>query len=145
MRSAEVVQVLGLRYHEEVARLRDRVGLTAPVGQGNRHSWSPGDALAMHIVRELGRAQQGSAESKWAEGARKCGEAVDNGYCPAYLVTRGGPENVVVIETENPKQTDEMLGELLLQASDAGAAVRVVKLRTIVRKLEPWIRELVDA
>jgi hypothetical protein len=145
MRSADAAKVLQLDHLSIVARLRDRAGLPRPIGAGGVSTrWSPGDVLAMFVVLECDGASDGR-ESRWAEGARKCGEALDAGYPPAYLVTRGGSENVVVIESESPAQTDEMVAALLLQASDAGAAVKVVRLRPIVKRLAPWMAELVDA
>lgn len=146
MRSADVAKLLGIDASPNVLvpRLRDRAGLAAPIGSGYRHSWSPGDVLAMFIVNELD-GPGGGVESKWAEGARKCGEALDNGYTPAYLVARGLAENLVVLESENPDATDEMLAAVLMQAIDAGAAVKVVRLREMVRRLAPWMAELVDA
>lgn len=145
MRSADAVEILGLDHLSIVARLRDRAGLHPIIGAGGVSTrWSPGDVLAMHIVAEID-GPGGGIESRWAEGARKCGEALDSGFRPAYLITRGGDENVVVIESEHPEQTDEMVAALLIQASDAGATVKVVRLRQIVKRLEPWLAELVDA
>lgn len=135
MRTTEVAELLEVS-PTSVPRYARRAGLEPSIGGAH---WSPGDALAMLTLRQLG----GSA--RFAEGCRKVGEAIDNGYPPAYLVTRGGPENVAVIEAEDPAVADELVVELLAQASDAGAAVRVVKLRTMVRRLDPWLRELIDA
>lgn len=144
MRSRDALEVLSITDPRTITRLRDRAGLAAPIGSGTPHRWSPGDVLAMYIVHEFDGASDGR-ESKWAEGARKCGEALDNGYRPAFLVTRGHTENLVVIETEHPDQTDEMVKDLLMQASDAGAAVKVLRLREVVAALEPWLSELIDA
>lgn len=147
MRTVDAAKVLRVE-QRTITRLRDRAGLAAPIGSGSAYRWSPGDVVAMFIVKELdGPDRQGSGgmESQWAEGARKVGEAVDSGFPPAFLLTRGGSENVVVLESEHPDATDEMLAELLTQASDAGAVIRVVPLRRFLRRLAPWMHELVDA
>lgn len=130
MKAAEIAKLLGVA-PSSVSRYATRASIANPR--------SPGDALALMVLRAL----DGSA--RFAEGARKTGEALDAGYPPAYLMTRGGTENVVVIESESPSATDEMLAALLLQANDAGAAVRVVKLRPMVATLQPWLAELIDA
>lgn len=146
MWSSDASSLLGVEI-TRVSRLGYRAGCAIPLGSGNPHHWSPGDVLAMHIVNELdGPGASGlRPESKWAEGARACGEALDNQFAPAYLVTRGAAEFVVVLESIEPRTTDEMVGALLLQASDAGAAVKVVRLREFVARLGPWLAELVDA
>lgn len=133
MRTSEVAQLFGVT-HGRVANFARAVGIDRAIG--SRDSWSPGDALALWIVREL------DGKPRFADGARKCGEALDSGYPPAYLITRGGEEYVVVIESESPAQTDEMVASLLLQANDAGAVVRVVRLRPMVARLAPWLAEL---
>lgn len=138
MRTVEVQHLLG-HPHTHALRTLYRVSDTAPVGSGAQHHWSPGEALAALVLTALDGHEQ------YVEGARKCGEALDNGYPPAFLVTRGGCESIVVIETEDPRATDEMVQSLLLQASDAGAAVRVVRLRPYLELLAPFVSELVDA
>lgn len=137
MRTVDVAHLLGAG-HTHVLRTLYRVSETAPVGSGAQHHWSPGEALAAIVLSEL------DGHESFIEGARKCGEALDNGYPPAFLVTRGGCESVLVIESEDPRATDEMVTSLLLQASDAGAAVRVVRLRPYLELLDPYVRELVD-
>lgn len=141
MRTPEIAKLLG-QGERNVTRLAYALGLASPIGSGNSHAWSPGDVLAMLTLVALNGPTGGE---QYVEGALKCGEALDAGYPPAYLVTRGGTENVVVLESESPAQTDEMVAALLLQASDAGSAVRVVKLRPMVKALGPWLAELVDA
>lgn len=146
MLSSDASELLGVEI-TRVSRLGYRTRIAEPLGSGNVHHWSPGDVLAMHIVNELdGPGASGvRPESLWAEGARACGEALDNQFEPAFLVTRGESEFVVVLESIDPPTTDEMVAALLLQALDAGAAVKVVRLRNFVAMLEPWCVELVDA
>lgn len=146
MRSAEVADLIGITLGNTL-RVAYQLGLGEAIGTGAHHHWSPGDALAMSIMQSIStdvRAGRGPelTPTIYAEGAVKCGEALDNGYRPAYLVTRGRTENVVVLETEDPRATDEMVEALLLQAMDAGAAVKVVRLRGTVSALEPWLHEL---
>lgn len=138
MRTVEIAHLLGAG-HTHVLRTLYRVSETAPVGSGAQHHWSPGEALAAMVLIEL------DGRELYVESARKCGEALDNGYPPAFLVTRGGCESIVVIESEDPGATDEMVTALLLQASDAGAAVRIVRLRPFLEQLAPFVSELVDA
>ena len=136
MRSAEVAELLRCPT-STVPRQARRAGLDHVIG--NADAWSPGDVLAVMVLRAL------DGKATYAEGARKCGEALDAGYPPAYLVTRGGSENVVVIDDGDELQVQSTVAGILLQASDAGAPVQVVKLRPMVQKLEPWIRELARA
>lgn len=133
MRSREIADLLEVAT-TTIPRLARRAGVPDPIGGGD--SWSPGDALALMVLQRL------DGRSEFAESARKCGEALDARYVPAYLVTRGGPELALVLEGP---QADNELVALLLLASDAGTPVRVLKLRPMVEQLEPWTRELVTA
>lgn len=138
MRTSDAAHVLGCN-SRVVTRLAYALGITQPIGAGSAHIWSPGDVLSMAVFRAL------DSHDRYADGARQAGWALDADARPCFLVTRGGPENLVVCETDLAGQAEEILAEVLLQASDAGCAVRVVRLRPMIESLAPFVRELVNA
>jgi hypothetical protein len=138
MRTSDAARILDV-HPSQVSRLAYACGLTRPIGSGSGHRWSPGDVLALWIFRSL------ESSERYAEGARQAGWALDAAASPAFLVTRGGSEYQIICDADFLGRAEECLAEMLLQATDAGMPVRVVRLRPMVAKLAPFIRSLIDA
>lgn len=75
MRTVEVARLIGMT--GDLSRMAMRAGIAEPLGTGCQRTWSAGDALALWILREL------DGNVRFAEGARKAGEALDANYPPA--------------------------------------------------------------
>jgi hypothetical protein len=94
---------------------------------GTRRSWSPGEVVAMAVMRALDAHDVNPG--RWATGAAHAGDAHERGLCPVYLVTAGGPEYAVVLDSDGAERA---VIEFVRRLSAAGPAVRVVPLAPIV-------------
>ncbi|MET1000322.1 MAG: hypothetical protein ABWZ15_00800 [Acidimicrobiia bacterium] len=123
--AAEVVGVDARVAPVHLANLSDALGR-----RPTRDRWASETVVAMAAIRELD--PRGGHPERWADGARTAGDAHGRGLAPAYLVTAGGDDFGVVLDSDHVERD---AARAAMHLAEVGRAVRVVRLRPIIEHL----------
>jgi hypothetical protein len=121
-----------------IGRLAAALGISVHVGRGRVQRWSPGQVVAMAVLRAL-EADSGTLE-RWADGAALVGDAFDGGERATYLIVAADGECKVVLD-ELGARNRHVGARIVRDVTRSAEAVRIVRLRPILDRVESWIAE----